>query len=148
MHVVTAGVHYRHRVAVSVNRGVRRRVGQIRKFFDWKGVEIRAQHHRRPGPIFQGSHRTAANLNNVKTQGSQLIDDHPQRPFFLKRQLRVAMQVLIQLLLLTLDGRVMFEDRFDSHGAENDGWDAARLITSAHTTQSTAFIKRSTSSVR
>ena len=102
MDVVAAGVHHRHLVAVRVGAGGRAGVGQTGCLPHRQRVHVRPQQHR--GAVAVAQHTDDAGaaypLVHLEPGLAQPLGDRRRGPPLLVGQLRVPVQVAVELFLL------------------------------------------------
>jgi hypothetical protein len=92
-------------------------VGQAGLLLHRQRVEVGAQHDRRPRPVAQyADHAGAAHpLGDLVAQRPQCLREDPGGPRLLERQLRVLMQVAVEVRELLPDRGQTFDRRHVRH---------------------------------
>lgn len=105
VHVVSARVHDRSLVSVRIRRHRRAGIVQTRLLPDRQCVHIGAQQHTGAVPVVQNAHHAgAAHIGvHLASRGPQSVGHLGRGARLLMRQLRMGMQVAVEVLLVRAD---------------------------------------------
>ena len=99
VHVVAARVHQADGAARLVDGGVARGVGQAGLLGDREPVHVRAAEHHRAGAVVEDPHDASAEGVHLVAELAQTGGDKSSGLLLVKAQLRVGVQVQVELLL-------------------------------------------------